>query len=65
VLEYILLTCCEKKCTYEITVLFRRHPNVTITPFTQFTQFLHFGMLMLHIVLDRQPSRIKNTHIST
>ena len=53
------------RCTYEVTVLFRRYPNMAITPFAQLTQLLHFRMLMLHIVLDRQTRRIKNTHINT
>lgn len=46
-------------------MLFGRYPDMAIAPFTQLTQLLHFGVLMLYIILDGQTRRIKDTHIST
>lgn len=35
-------------------MLLRGYPDMTIAPFAELTKLLHFGMLMLDVVLDRQ-----------
>ena len=46
-------------------MLLRRYPDMTITPFAEFTKLLNFRVLMLDVVFDRQTERIENTNIST
>lgn len=46
-------------------MLLRGYPDMTITPFAEFTKLLNFRVLMLDVVFDRQTERIENTNIST
>jgi hypothetical protein len=38
---------------------------MAVAPFTQFTQFLYFGVAVLHVVLLRQASRVEYSDIAT
>jgi hypothetical protein len=53
------------KYTYKIAVLLRTNPNMSIRPFAELAQLLHFWMRMLDVVLDRQPGRIIHSHVAT
>lgn len=46
-------------------MLFRRDPKVPVTPTTQVSQLLHFRVIMLYVVLDRQASRIIYPDVAT
>ena len=54
----------EENQPYQISVLFRRNPKMTITPSTQTPQLHDLGVLVLDIILDREPSRIVYSHIA-
>ena len=45
-------------------MLLRANPDMAVAPFTQFTQFLYFGVAVLHIVLLRQASRVEYSDIA-
>jgi hypothetical protein len=49
---------------YQISVLFRRDPEVSIAPPTQVTEFLDLGMRVLHVILHRQARRIINADVT-
>jgi hypothetical protein len=40
--------------TYQISMLFRRDPEVSIAPSTQVAELLDLGMCVLHIIFHRQ-----------
>lgn len=46
-------------------MLLRRYPDMTVTPFAEFTKLLHFWMLVLHIILDRQIRGVIDANVST
>ena len=50
--------------TYQVAMLFRRNPHVAIAPRAKLTQFLHFGMILSRIVLNRQICRIEDADIA-
>lgn len=53
------------KGAYEVTVLLGRYPDMAVTPFAEFTKLLHFWMLVLHIILDRQIRGVIDANVST
>lgn len=45
-------------------MLLRADPDVSIAPFTEFAQLLHFRMRVLNIVFDRQPGGIVHSNVA-
>lgn len=45
-------------------MLLGRDPNMTIAPFAQIAQLLHFGMIVLDIILDGQTTWVEDTDIA-
>ena len=54
----------EVKTTYQISMLFRRDPEVSIAPPTQVTEFLDFGMRVLHVIFHGQARRIVHSDVT-
>lgn len=50
---------------YQISVLFRRNPEVSVTPPTQVAKLLDLRVCVLYIVFDRQPGRIIYAHVAS
>jgi hypothetical protein len=48
----------EAETTYQISMLFRRDPEVSIAPSTQVTEFLDLGMCVLHVIFHGQARRV-------
>lgn len=42
-----------------------RDPYVAVAPLTEVTQLLQLGMVVLHIVLNRQAGRVEHSRIAT
>lgn len=51
--------------TYQIAMLFRRDPEMGITPAAQSSQLLHFGVIVLHVVFDWQAGSIIDSDITS
>lgn len=54
----------EVETTYQISMLFRRDPEVPIAPPTQVAEFLDLGVRVLDIILHGQAGRIINADIA-
>ena len=38
--------------TYQVSMLLRTNPQMSVTPFAQLSELLNFGVKMLNIILD-------------
>jgi hypothetical protein len=45
-------------------MLFRGNPDMSITPLTEFSKLLHFGMTNIFFILDRKILGIKDADIA-
>ena len=50
---------------YNSTVLLWADPDMSITPFAKFSEFLHFRMVVLDIILNRKTARVVDPDIAT
>jgi len=50
---------------YEISMLFRRHPDMSVTPFAQVSELLYLCMRMLYVVLDGQTCGVIHADVAT
>ena len=50
---------------YNSTVLLWADPDMSITPFAKFSEFLHFRMVVLDIILNRKAARVVDPDIAT
>jgi len=53
------------KQTDHVPVLFRRYPDMAVTPLTKTSEFLHLGMLLRSAILYWQASRIEDSNITS
>lgn len=52
-------------CLYQVPVLLRRYPEVSVTPAAQVAELLDLGMCVLHIVFDRQSTRVVYAYVAS
>jgi hypothetical protein len=60
-----ILSRRESGVTDQISMLLGRDPNMAITPFTQFSEFLHFEVSVINIIFHREPFGVKHAHVTT
>lgn len=51
--------------SYQIPMLLRRAPNLSVTPKTQFPQLFNFGVPLIAIILDRKATGIIHSDVAT
>lgn len=51
--------------TYQISMLFRRDPNVPVAPSTKISELLHFHVMVLNIIFDGEARRVIDADIAT
>ena len=45
-------------------MLFRRDPDMPVTPLAQIAQFLDLGMVVLDIILHREPAWVEDANVT-
>jgi hypothetical protein len=51
--------------TYQVTMLLRRNPEVSVAPLAEFPKLYYLGVIVLYIILDRESNWIVYAHIAT
>lgn len=49
---------------YQVAMLFWTYPNMAITPFTQLSKLLNFGVIVLNIIFLREAGWIVDSNIA-
>lgn len=53
------------RITDQISMLLRRYPNMTVTPYTKLPKLLDLGVTDIGVVFHWKPLRVENTHIAS